>query len=78
MATSRISRKSRAFHTERRVTAGLGALNHALGNAADVAIGITGGDDQGIGDVSETADIQNLDVDGLHVIQRRLDQARHR
>ncbi len=61
---------ARTFLAEGTEPRGLALLNDSIGDRADVPVGITRGDDEGVSDVSETSYIQHLHVHGFHVIER--------
>src|SRR6201999_2223480 len=48
----------------------LGFFNHAVRNGLDVTIGVTGGNDHGVGYVRQPPYIQHLHIDCFHVVQR--------
>src|SRR5262245_25590777 len=46
------------------------ALDQAVRDRLDVAVGVAGRDDHGVGDVRELAHVEHLDVHGFHVCKR--------
>ena len=53
-----------------RKPASLALSIDAVGDRADVTVGVAGGDDHGVRDVGQPSHIQHLDVDCFHVVER--------
>ena len=66
---------ARAFDAHGAEVVLLGELHHAVGDGFDVAVGVARGDDDDVGDVGEVPHVEDFDVDGLHVIERGVDDA---
>ena len=58
-----------ALGAERPESIPLGLLDHVLRDGAHMPVGGAGSDDQGVGDISQAAHVQYLDVHGFHVFE---------